>query len=133
MLVDLKVFIQLIQYFTHVLLKVFLATTVSFVILTQLVLKIMYKIFHKSGSGHIINLKFTIFAQSCMIADKINTCQDIEMQFLAKCCIVSMILFDTLFSIMESIFFLFLFKKEQRLSTFEKSRGKTQFSPGLKD
>ena len=62
MLVDFKVFIQLIQYFTHILLKVFLATAVSFVILTQLVLKIMYKIFDKSGSGYIINLKFTIFA-----------------------------------------------------------------------
>ena len=111
MLVDLKVFIRLIQYFTHVLLKVFLARTRSFIILTQLVLKIMYKIFHKSGSCHIINLKFTLFAQSCMIAEKINTCQEIEMQFLAKCCIVSMILFDTLFSIMESIFLIFVQKR----------------------
>ena len=61
MLVDSKLSIQLIKYFTHILPNMFLVTTESFNIPTQLVLTIMYKMFHKSGSGHIINLKLTIF------------------------------------------------------------------------
>ena len=70
--------IRFLWKLAKLILKVFLAIAIKIIPLTYVALKILYRMFQKSGSSHIIMHYFTKYTELKIIADKTNIRKDIH-------------------------------------------------------